>query len=348
MTIEIDGSYGEGGGSVVRLAVALSAVSQKPCKIVNIRAGRANPGLQAQHVAAVDAVADLCMAEVKGLELGSKEIEFLPSPSKIKMGNLEIDVGTAGSVALVLQALMIPAAHAESPVTAKIKGGTHTLKAPTTGYLDHVLFPLLAKMGYEAKLTLYKYGFYPRGQGLVEVKMNPAALRPLELLEREQKPSQIALHSVASKGLKLKRVAERMLAGADNAGLFRGTSLGINTVYVDCEGEGAAIDIYGKFENTIIGASAVGEMKKKAEKVGAEAGKAFMNSFNSGAPIDMHAADQLLPYMALAAADGKGASRIKVEQVTRHARTNMWLIKQFLGVDFKVKGKIIEVKKAKK
>ena len=135
--LEIDGSYGEGGGSLVRLAVAFSAVSQKPCKIINIRAKRTNPGLQAQHVAAVDAVADLCMAETSGLEVGSRQIEF--TPSKIKKGNLEIDIGTAGSVALVLQALMIPAVHAEEQVVAKIKGGTHTLNAPTTGYLDHVL-----------------------------------------------------------------------------------------------------------------------------------------------------------------------------------------------------------------
>ena len=341
--LEIDGSYGEGGGSVVRLAVALSAVTQKPCKIINIRAKRASPGLQAQHAAAVDAVADLCMAETDGLKVGSRELSF--TPSKIKKGNLEIDVGTAGSIALVLQALMIPALHAEEQVIAKIKGGTHTLKAPTTGYLEHVLFPLLGRMGYECKLTLYKYGFYPRGGGLVEVKMNPAELRPLVLSEREEKPSEIALHSVASRSLKQKRVAERMLAGADNAGLFRGTALGINTIYVDSEGDGAAIDIYGKFAGTMIGASAVGELKKKAEKVGAEAGKAFMSAFNSGAPVDAHAADQLLPYMALAAP--QGTSRIKVEKVTKHVKTNIWLIKQFLPVDIKVKGKLIEVKKAK-
>ena len=341
--LEIDGSYGEGGGSLVRLAVAFSAVSQKPCKIINIRAKRTNPGLQAQHVAAVDAVADLCMAETSGLEVGSRQIEF--TPSKIKKGNLEIDIGTAGSVALVLQALMIPAVHAEEQVVAKIKGGTHTLNAPTTGYLDHVLLPILAKMGYEAKLTLYKYGFYPKGGGLVEIKINPSVLQPLNLTEREEKPSEIALHSVASRSLKLKRVGERMLAGADNAGLFRGTALGINTVYVDSDGDGAAIDIYGKFRDTMIGASAVGELKKKAEKVGAEAGKMFMSAFNSNAPVDAHAADQLLPYMALAAP--QGPSRIKVEKVTQHAKTNIWLIKNFLPVDIKVKGKIIEVKKAK-
>ena len=179
----------------------------------------------------------------------------------------------------------------------------------------------------------------------MEIKINPSVLQPLNLTEREEKPSEIALHSVASRSLKLKRVGERMLAGADNAGLFRGTALGINTVYVDSDGDGAAIDIYGRFKDTMIGAGAVGELKKKAEKVGAEAGKMFMSAFNSNAPVDAHAADQLLPYMALAAP--QGPSRIKVEKVTQHAKTNIWLIKNFLPVDIKVKGKIIEVKKAK-
>jgi len=140
--IEIQGDYLEGGGSIVRLAVALSAVTGKACKITNIRAKRRNPGLRAQHLTAVNAVAKLCNAQVRGNEIGSTEIDFLPG--KIKGVAVSLNVGTAGSTALVLQALMIPAIHCASPLDIKIIGGTLNKWAPSIGYIQNVTLDILS------------------------------------------------------------------------------------------------------------------------------------------------------------------------------------------------------------
>ena len=155
--ISIDGSHGEAGGQILRTAVALSAVTQKPCKVFNIRKGRCNPGLQAQHLAGVKAVGKLCDAKIEGLELGSESIEFYPN--EIKDGLVEIDIGTAGAISLVLQSMMIPAIHCKNKIDIKIKGGTMVKWAPTVGYIQNVTLPMLRKMGYNGGIKILKHGF---------------------------------------------------------------------------------------------------------------------------------------------------------------------------------------------
>ena len=142
--IEIDGSHMEGGGQIIRTSVALSAITGKTCKIINIRAGRKNPGLQRQHLAGIKAVKELCDASVKGSVLGSQSLTF--APNKIKGGILSIDVGSAGSIALVLQALMIPALHCDAPLVVKITGGTINKWAPSVEYIKNVTLEILKKL----------------------------------------------------------------------------------------------------------------------------------------------------------------------------------------------------------
>ena len=176
--IEIDGSYGEGGGAVLRIATALSAVTSKPVHVTNIRSGRPKPGLMPQHLNAVKAVAALSNASLSGLELGSTDIIF--NPRSLSGGDYKIDIGTAGSITLILQAFMIPAAFADGPVTIGITGGTDLRWSPSVDYLENVTLPILRLMGYKVRINILQRGHYPRGGGLVELKVDPIKkLKPL-------------------------------------------------------------------------------------------------------------------------------------------------------------------------
>lgn len=333
--LEIDGSSGEGGGSIVRMAVALSAVTGKPCRIFNIRAKRRNPGLQAQHSTAVAAVAKLCSAEVKGNEIGSAEIEFYPH--EIKGGSLSLNVGTAGSTALVLQALMIPAMHCKETLDIKIIGGTLTRWAPSIGYIQNVTLDILRRMGYKGGITLHKHGFYPKGGGLVEAKVLPSKLMPIELLKRG-KAMHVFGSCIASRDLEKAKVAERMQKHARER-LFKNFHITpeIKAEYVDAASTGGGCDFFVLYENSVIGGSAIAERGKSAENVSQEALSALLENHESQAPLDEHMADQILPYLALA------GGRVKVAKITSHCLTNIWAIEKFLGVKFEVKENTISV-----
>ncbi|MBS7628084.1 RNA 3'-terminal phosphate cyclase, partial [Candidatus Bathyarchaeota archaeon] len=164
--LEIRGDILEGGGQILRTAIAFSAVTGIPIEVTRIRARRSPPGLRAQHMAAVSAVAEITGAQVDGLSIGSQRLLFVPSSPKA--GSFSIDIGTAGSVTLVLQALMPIMAFAPGPVSIRLKGGTNNPMAPPFEFLKEVLLPVLKRMGFEAELRLIRRGFYPRGGGIVE------------------------------------------------------------------------------------------------------------------------------------------------------------------------------------
>ncbi|MBI2075768.1 MAG: RNA 3'-phosphate cyclase [Candidatus Aenigmarchaeota archaeon] len=328
--LSIDGSYGEGGGSIVRIAVALSAVTGKPCKIINIRAKRRNQGLRAQHSTAVNAVAKLCDAQVKGNEIGSTAIEFYPN--EIRGGSLSLNVGTAGSAALVLQALMIPAMHCASQLDIKIIGGTLNKWAPSISYIQNATLDILKKMGYKGEVTLIRHGFYPKGGGEVEAKILPSVLAPLELVKRG-KPVHVFGSCVASKDLEKAKVAERMQKYSRER-LFKEFQVvpEIKAEYVDAHSTGGGMDLFVLYENSIIGSNSIAEPGKSAEKVAQEAITNLIENHASDAPIDEHMSDQIIPYMALA----RGESRVKVSKITAHTLTNIWVCEKFLDVKFDV------------
>lgn len=325
--LEIDGSYGEGGGSIVRLAVALSAVTGKPCKIYNIRAKRRNPGLQAQHYTAINAVAKLCNAAVKNNEIGSTEIEF--SPGVIKGGSLSVNVGTAGSAALVLQALMIPAIHCKEPLDIRIAGGTLNKWAPSIYYLQNVTLALLKRFGYNGEIILHKHGFYPKGGGLVEARISPSMIKPINIIKRG-KPVQVKGICIASDDLQKAKVPERMKKTARDR-LFSVFKIvpEIRSEYIETQSTGGGIDLFVVYENSIIGSGSIAELGKSAEKVAKEALGSLIESHDSEAPLDEHMEDQIIPYMALA-----GSSAIRVPKITDHTRTNIWVCSKFLPVKF--------------
>ncbi|OGP81155.1 MAG: RNA 3'-terminal-phosphate cyclase [Deltaproteobacteria bacterium RBG_16_54_11] len=328
--IEVDGSYGEGGGQILRTAVALAAYLETPCRIRNIRKGRPTPGVRPQHEAGVKALAALCNAEVAGLHAGSGEVTI--KPGRIAGGNLRIDVGTAGAIGLILQAMMLPATKALSPLLLFIRGGTDVPWAPTIGYVQEVTLPILALMGYSGEVALTKRGYFPRGGGEVSVASQRADLTSLQLLERGT-IRMIRGRSHASDALRQRRVAERQQESAMACLKKAGVPCEIEVEYRPAASPGSGIDLWALAKNTVLGANALGARGKRAEDVGEEAAAALLRQLNSGAALDEWMGDQILPFLAVA----RGESTISTARITDHLRTNLWVINHFLPLETQIK-----------
>lgn len=320
--LEIDGSYGEGGGQILRTAVALAALTRKSVKIKNIRANRPKPGLAPQHMEAVRCMASLTDADVSGLALGSTEITF--APKGIKGGKHEIDIGTAGSIPLLLQCIMPAATRAKSALSLSIKGGTDVRWAPSIDYLRYVFLPAIAKMGYDADIEVVRRGYYPRGGGLVRATIHPSKLKGVEFT----RPEKILIKGISHSSHLPEHVATRQAASARQILSDAGYDASISVETNNYESTGSGITLW--CDN--IGGCAIGERGKPAEKVGREVAKSLLMELNSGASVDVHLADQLIPYMALA----DGMASITTREDTVHTKTNIWVVEQFLDVEFGV------------
>lgn len=328
--IEIDGAYGEGGGQIVRTAVALAAYLETPCRIKNIRKGRPTPGVRPQHAAGIRALAELCHAEVAGLHVGSAAVTF--TPGRIAGGPLRIEVGTAGAIGLILQTIMLPATKALSPLLLTIQGGTDVPWAPTIGYCQEVTLPVLSQMGYAGVIALGKRGYFPRGGGEVSVALKKSALSSLQLSE----PGQIRMiqgRSHAADALKQRRVAERQRETAMTSLKKLGAPCEIAVEYGPAASPGSGIDLWAAANHSRLGANALGARGKRAEEVGEEAATALIRQLNTGAALDEWMGDQILPFLAVAG----GESRITVARVTDHLRTNLWVINHFLPIETQIK-----------
>ncbi|MCJ7664370.1 MAG: RNA 3'-terminal phosphate cyclase [Desulfobacterales bacterium] len=328
--IEIDGSYGEGGGQILRTAVALAAYLETPCMIRNIRKGRPTPGVRPQHAAGVKALAELCHAEVAGLQVGSAEVTF--KPDRITGGTLGIDVGTAGAIGLILQTIMLPAAKARSPLLLFIRGGTDVPWAPTINYVQEVTLPVLGHMGYGGEVVLEKRGYFPRGNGEVTAEFKKADLSPVQLLE----PGKIRIIkglSHASSALREQQVAERQQEGAMTVLKKSGLPAEIDVEHRPTASPGSGIDLWALAEHTCLGANALGARGKRAEEVGAAAATALLRQLNSGAALDEWMGDQILPFLATAG----GESIISIARITDHLRTNLWVINHFLPIETQIR-----------
>ncbi len=331
--IEIDGSYGEGGGALLRISTALSALASNSIHITNIRANRPKTGLMPQHLNAIKAVAHLSGAHVDGLEMGSEEIFF--HPGEIEGGNYNIDVKTAGSVTLVLQAFMIPACFAESPVNITIRGGTDVRWSPPVNYLQYVTLPVLKSMGYDANLDIICRGHYPRGGGIVKVKINPVEkLNPVHLENLKVSNIRGISHAVKLP----EHVAVRQAESAQKMLEANGWDAEIEIEHSDdALGSGSGIVLWTE-GNTRVGGSAVGERGLRAEKVGEKAAEELLYHISREAAVDKYIGDQIIPYMAIA-----GKSKVKTAELTSHAATNIFITEKILGKKFDVDGEIGEI-----
>ncbi|WP_323846945.1 RNA 3'-terminal phosphate cyclase [Microbulbifer magnicolonia] len=328
--LEIDGSFGEGGGQLSRYAVALAAISGRPLHLRNIRARRARPGLMAQHLTALRAAAAVGGGSLEGAELGAAEIYYRPGP--IRGGEYHFDVGTAGSIVLVLQALLPVALHADARVDLTITGGTDVRMAPPVDYLRMVFLPWLARMGARVCVESVRRGYYPKGGGLLKLQVEPC--RSLQPLVAEAPGALRQVSGVAHVAHLPLHIPMRMATAA------HGVLAGLGSVQIEVEvlrdaeafGTGGAIVLAAETEQGMLGAAAVAERGVPAERLGEDAGYALRAELEAGAAVDIHASDQLLIY----AAQAQGTSRLLVRKLSQHARTVMWLIEQFLPVEFRV------------
>ncbi len=325
--MEIDGNYLEGGGQILRTSVALSCLTGKPVHIFNIRAGRPTPGLKTQHLAAISAVAELCDAKLEGNEIGSEEISFYPG--EINKEKLTINISTAGSVGLVLQAIFPACVNLIKPLKIEIiGGGTFGKWAPSVVYLQKVFLPTLEKFGFRAEVKIIKHGFYPRGGAKVVAEIFPSKLKGHFIKEGVDNIKGI---SIVSEKLRNAKVAERQVEGAKKVLENLNLPMDIKTEYVNSTSVGTGIELWT--DKTILGAGTLGEIGKKAEKVGNECAEMLVREINSGATVDKHLADQLIPFMGLA----EGNSGCKVSELTNHTKTNIWVTEKFLDRKFEVK-----------
>jgi RNA 3'-terminal phosphate cyclase (ATP) len=268
---------------------------------------------------------------VKGATLGSRELWF--TPSKIRGGEIEAEIGTAGSIPMLLLMVLPLCAFAEMPVRLHVvKGGTDVRNAPTINYLKHVLLGVLSRMGLEASLTVEKYGYYPEGIGEVTLEVKPCS--KLKPIRAEEFGKIVELRGVSvCTFLADRKVAERQAKAANEVLKAHGYEADIQVVN-DMSNplqKGSSLVLWAKTDKgAILGGDAIGELGKLSEAVGREAAEKFLKEIESKATVDAHLADMLVPYVALT----EGESVYLCRTVTDHLDANMWLAQKMLGVEF--------------
>jgi len=330
--IAIDGSIGEGGGQVLRSALTLSLLTGQAFHMTHIRETRARPGLFPQHLAAVQAAAQISGAGLSGDRIGSHELHFAPGP--VCPGQYHFDIGTAGATALVLQTVLLPLAVADGASRLSISGGTHVPWSPCFHYLDWHWRPLLARIGIRFRLELAMAGFYPQGGGELRAKIAGGARAvPLELLERGRLRCLRGLSAVANLPLEIaERQRDQALRGLGSRMPKVEVRIGVEAL--PARSRGTVLLLLAEFEHSQACFFALGARGKRAERVADEAVDELCGFVQGDSAVDRWMADQLLLPLALA---GPG-SVFRTAQVSSHLLTNAAVIERFLPLQISVEG----------
>jgi RNA 3'-terminal phosphate cyclase (ATP) len=327
--ISIDGSFGEGGGQILRTSVALAAITGRGVEIHHVRGRRTKPGLQPQHLAAVRAAGALCGASLRGDEVGSQWLRFEPQQAVVA-GDYRFEIGTAGAAPLVVQTVLLPLVLAAGASTVRVTGGTHVPHSPPVEYLEAVYFPALRKAGVDIEMAYGSAGFYPRGGGEIEVKIGGSGvIQPLDWRERGALNELRAF--IVTSNLPA-HVAQRGAEVVERALKAIGRKAVIEKREKPSPGPGAAVVLAAQCERGGAAFSAIGELRKPMEKVAAAPTPEFLRWWKSGASCDEHLADQLVLPLAFAGAPSVWTTPV----VTEHLRTVIWVVQQFLNVQVTV------------
>ncbi len=331
--MEVDGSMMEGGGQLLRMAITYSALTARPIRIRNVRGGREPPGLRPQHLTTLKAVSEICGAKVKGLAIGSREVEFHPGPPR--GGSYIFDIGTAGSISLLLQCVAPVSAFADSKTRMRVMGGTATEMAPPVTTHERVVWEASRRMGFEGELKILREGFYPKGGGIVEVQISPIEeLKPItaEAPERVER-----VRGISVCGRLPSHIAERQARSAE--AVLREAGYEAEVGYRVAGGSeaplspGSYISLWAEARpKSFLGADSLGKRGKPAERVGAEAAESLVEQLKMGAGVDLHTADNLILWCSLA----RGESVFTTSRLTLHTETAIELAKLLAGADFKV------------
>jgi RNA 3'-terminal phosphate cyclase (ATP) len=325
--LALDASHGEGGGQIVRTALALAVALRRPVALERIRLRRPKPGLQPQHLTVVRALAAISDAQVDGDQLGSTALSF--APRTLHAGDWHFDIGavkgSAGSVSLLFQSLLLALAFGSAPSRLTLVGGTHVPWSPTVHYLTAVFVPALAPLGFAADVRLRRWGWYPAGGGQIEATVTPA--RHMAGVTATNPPRPLAIAGVSAVSHLPRSIAERQRRQAEARLEAAGLSAAI-TIEEDAAAHGPGtvlfLGVHGRG-----GFSGLGRRGLRAERVADEAVDALLDWRASGAAIDVHLADQLVPFLALA----EGPSSFTCPRLSDHLRTVAWVVQQFLAVD---------------
>jgi RNA 3'-terminal phosphate cyclase (ATP) len=323
--IDIDGARGEGGGQMLRTSLSLAASLGKPLRIKNIRQGRKKPGLMRQHLASVNAMAEICDAQINGAFVGSQAIEFIPG--NIKAGDYHFAIGTAGSSTLVFQTVLPALLLADKPSRLVLEGGTHNPMAPSFDFIQHGFLPVLKLMGAEFNARIERYGFYPVGGGKWTITINPPQNFQKIMLDNQGtllnnqarcKASRIPAHVlIREKKQLLKRLN------------WPEESIMLETV--ESPGPGNIISLQVRYPDITEVVESIGERGISAEQVADKAADDLENYQSIGAPVGCYLADQLLLPLSL----GTGGSFV-TGPLSEHSRTNIAVIRQFIDVEINV------------
>ncbi len=337
--ITIDGSMGESGGQILRTALAYAAVMRRPVQITNIRAKRSNPGLRPQHLSALRALAKITNAEVKGDSVGSMTVFF--KPKEIRGGEITIDPGTAGSITLIIQAILPALLYAKEKSIVTIRGGTDVPWSPPIDSFRFVFIPALSRMGINAQLELVRRGHYPRGGGIVKLTVEPLS-EPLKPIVLKEQGRILRIRGISHCVRLPKHVAERQARSAKELimreGICREVSIELEWYPRDSDphlGPGSGIVLWAETSgDAILEYDSLGARGKPAEKVGEEAARGLIKQIKNGGAVDVHHTDQLVPFMALA----KGRSEIYSSEISLHTLTAIKVAELIIGAHFNVNG----------
>ena len=333
--IEIDGSYGEGGGQILRTALSLSCLFQKPFRIFNIRKNRKKPGLMPQHLTCVRAAQLMTGAEVAGDHQNSTELVF--SPGIVQAGNFSFDIGTAGSASLVLQTVLPGLIFSGQKTSVTVTGGTHVPFSPSFSYLSEVFQRFLDLTGIRILFSIDSYGFYPKGGGRMKTEIFPAEkVIPLRKTDRGRLlgfkgSSGVGNLPVAIAERQRSSFMKRVSADLKESEGFESIQL----KEVTTPGKGTFIDILAVFEHSVAGFTALGARGKRAETVGEEAAAEFIRFYFTGAALDSHMADQIVLYLSLC----NDESVFTTAAITTHLTTNLWAVSLFNDIHYSLEKK---------